>query len=81
MDDTREKAVAIIVDLLGCEASQATDDAPLVEGLGADSLDIVEMTMMFEDEFHIEITDDDAERFNRMTVGEIAIYLNERRAA
>jgi len=63
----------IIVENLGVDAEKVTDDASFVEDLGADSLDTVELVMAFEEEFDIEIPDEDAEKLT--TVGEAIVYL------
>ena len=56
----------IIVENLGVDAEKVTDDASFVEDLGADSLDTVELVMAFEEEFDIEIPDEDAEKITRV---------------
>jgi len=65
----------IIVDQLGIEASKITENSSFVDDLGADSLDIVELIMAFEEEFDIEIPDEDAEKIK--TVGDAIRYLNK----
>jgi acyl carrier protein len=65
---------AIVVAELGVEEAKVTTDAAFVEDLGADSLDTVEMVMAFEEEFGIEIPDEDAEKM--ATVGEAISYLS-----
>ena len=62
MSDTLEKIKEIIVDKLGVEQNKITDDAKFIDDLGADSLDTVELIMQFEEEFEIEIPDEDAEK-------------------
>jgi acyl carrier protein len=57
-----EKVKSIIVEQLGVEADEVTSEASFTEDLGADSLDIVELVMAFEEEFGIEIPDEDAEK-------------------
>jgi len=52
----------IIVEQLGVDASEVTDDASFIDDLGADSLDTVELVMAFEEEFGIEIPDEEAEK-------------------
>jgi acyl carrier protein len=65
----------IIVNELGVEAEKVTTDASFVEDLGADSLDTVELVMAFEEEFGIDIPDEDAEQMG--TVGEAIAYLKQ----
>ena len=65
----------IIINELGVEPEKVTDDASFVEDLGADSLDTVELVMAFEEEFGIDIPDEDAEKMR--TVGDAVRYLNE----
>jgi acyl carrier protein len=63
----------IIANELGVEIEKVTDEASFVDDLGADSLDTVELVMAFEEEFEVEIPDEDAERM--LTVGEAIKYL------
>jgi len=70
-----ERVKNIIVEQLGVEESQVTDTAKFVEDLGADSLDTVELVMALEEEFSIEIPDEDAEKI--VTVGDAVGYINE----
>ena len=65
----------IIVDQLGVDESKITENSSFVDDLGADSLDIVELIMAFEEEFDIEIPDEDAEKMK--TVGDAVKYLNK----
>tara|TARA_Y100000004_G_C8921328_1_gene415542 strand:+ start:765 stop:980 length:216 start_codon:yes stop_codon:yes gene_type:complete len=65
----------IIADHLGLDLSEVTDDKHLIDDLGADSLHTVELIMEFENEFDIEIPDDDAETL--VTVGKIKEYIKE----
>ena len=77
---TREEVVAklksIVSDRLDVEEDQITEDKSFVEDLGADSLDIVELIMGLEDEFRIEIPDEDAEKLT--SVGEALKYTLEK---
>ena len=57
-----DKVKSIIVEQLGVDEEEVTSDASFVEDLGADSLDTVELVMAFEEEFEIEIPDEDAEK-------------------
>jgi acyl carrier protein len=65
----------IIVEQLGVDESQITPAASFIDDLGADSLDTVELVMAFEEEFDIEIPDEDAEKIR--TVQDVINYLNE----
>lgn len=58
----QEKIRQIIVDELGVDEAEVTENARFIEDLGADSLDLVELVMRFEEEFGIEIPDEDAEK-------------------
>jgi len=71
--DVTAKVKEIIVEELGVDASEVTPDAKFIEDLGADSLDTVELIMKFEEEFDLEIEDDDAEKLT--TVGEAINFL------
>ncbi len=70
-----ERVKEIIVNELGVEAEKVTTEASFVEDLGADSLDTVELVMAFEEEFGIDIPDEDAEQM--ATVGEAVEYLKK----
>ncbi len=61
-----DKVREIIAKQLGVNASEVTDDASFVDDLGADSLDTVELVMAFEEEFGVEIPDEDAEKITRV---------------
>ncbi len=61
-----EKVKSIIVEQLGVDADEVSEDASFTDDLGADSLDIVELVMAFEEEFGIEIPDEDAEKISRV---------------
>jgi acyl carrier protein len=75
-ESTEERVREIIVNELGVEPEKVTAEASFVEDLGADSLDTVELVMAFEEEFGIEIPDEDAE--NLQTVGDAVRYLQEK---
>ena len=62
MDNTLEKITEIIIDKLGVDSNKITINAKFIDDLGADSLDTVELIMQFEEEFEIEIPDEDAEK-------------------
>ena len=66
MSNVEEKVKDIIVEELGVEREKLTNDASFMEDLGADSLDTVELVMAFEEEFGIEIPDEDAEKITRV---------------
>ena len=70
-----DKVKSIIVEQLGVDEEEVTPDASFVDDLGADSLDTVELVMAFEEEFGIEIPDEDAEKI--VTVGDAVQYIKE----
>jgi acyl carrier protein len=74
MADTYSEVKSIIVDLLNVDESRVTEDARFREDLEADSLDLVELIMAFEDKFGGEISDEDAQKIS--TVGEAVKYIN-----
>ncbi|HEY74119.1 MAG: acyl carrier protein [Chloroflexi bacterium] len=76
MADTLDRTKGIIVDLLGVDPAQVTPDARFREDLEADSLDLVELIMAFEEEFDGEISDDEAQQIT--TVGAAVAYIEER---
>lgn len=69
-----EKVRDIIVDQLGVDPDEVTMESSFIDDLGADSLDIVELIMALEEEFDVEIPDEDAEKIK--TVGDVVEYLN-----
>lgn len=73
MSDIKSRVISIIVDKLGVEESEVTNEASFTNDLGADSLDTVELIMEFEKEFNIAIPDDQAE--NIQTVGDAVTYI------
>jgi acyl carrier protein len=75
MADTFEQVKEIIIDLLNVDESKVTLEARFREDLEADSLDLVELIMAFEDKFGGEISDEDAQNIG--TVGEVVKYINE----
>ena len=75
MSETADRVKKIVVEHLGVEADKVTEDASFIDDLGADSLDIVELVMAFEEEFGVEIPDDAAEKIN--TVGDAHRYIEE----
>ena len=77
--DTAGKVKSIIVEQLGVQADEVTESASFIEDLGADSLDIVELVMALEEEYDIEISDEDAEKI--LTVGDAISYISEHHTA
>ena len=75
-EPTQARVREIIINELGVEAEKVTDDASFVEDLGADSLDTVELVMAFEEEFGVDISDEDAEQMR--TVGDAIRYLEKK---
>lgn len=76
MTDTFDRVKGIIVDLLAIDEDRVTKDARFREDLEADSLDLVELIMEFEDEFGGEISDEDAQKIT--TVGDAVQYIDEK---
>lgn len=74
-DSVADRVMEIIIDELDVEADKVTPDASFVEDLGADSLDTVELIMSFEEEFEIDIPDEDAEQMR--TVGDAIDYIKQ----
>ncbi len=75
MSDTKERVTAIIIDLLGVDEDAVVESARFREDLEADSLDLVELIMAFEEEFEGEISDEEAQSIT--TVGEAITYIDE----
>ncbi|HEY0017514.1 MAG TPA: acyl carrier protein [Longimicrobium sp.] len=73
MADIEAKVKEIIINELGVDAEKVTPEASFVEDLGADSLDTVELVMAFEEEFGMEIPDEEAEKLR--TVGDAISYI------
>ena len=71
-----EKVRDIIVDQLGVNAEQVVPEAKFIDDLGADSLDTVELVMAFEEEFSVEVPDEDAEKLQ--SVGDVIKYIEEK---
>lgn len=71
-----ERVAEIIVEQLGVSLEEAVPEASFIDDLGADSLDIVELVMALEEEFDVEIPDEDAERIQ--TIGNAISYLKEK---
>ena len=70
-----EKVRSIIVEQLGVESDKVTADAKFIEDLGADSLDTVELVMAFEENFDIEVPDEEAEKLQ--SVADVVAYLEK----
>lgn len=70
-----EKVRSIIVDQLGVESDKVTADAKFIEDLGADSLDTVELVMAFEENFDIEVPDEEAEKLQ--SVSDVVAYIEK----
>ncbi|WP_164114308.1 acyl carrier protein [Sphingorhabdus sp. Alg239-R122] len=64
MSETADRVKKIVIEHLGVEADKVTEEASFIDDLGADSLDIVELVMAFEEEFSVEIPDDAAEKIS-----------------
>jgi acyl carrier protein len=75
MGATEEKVIDIIADRLGVDKSEVVPEAAFIDDLGADSLDLVELVMALEDEYGIEIPDEDAEKI--VTVGDALKYIKD----
>ena len=73
--ESMDRIKKIIVDQLGIDESKITENSSFIDDLGADSLDIVELIMAFEEEFDIEIPDEDAEKMK--TIGDAVKYLSK----
>ena len=71
-----EKIKSIVVDQLGVDEDQVTEDASFIDDLGADSLDTVELIMAFEEEFDVEIPDEDAQKIR--TVKDVIEYIESK---
>jgi acyl carrier protein len=74
MSDTPDRVKKIVVEHLGVEPEKVTEEASFTDDLGADSLDIVELVMAFEEEFGVEIPDDAAEKIS--TVKDAITYID-----
>lgn len=71
--DVMDRVKELVVEQLGVDAEEVTEEASFIDDLGADSLDIVELVMAFEEEFDLEIPDEDAEKIR--TVGDAVEYI------
>jgi acyl carrier protein len=78
MSDIAERVKKIVIEHLGVEESKVTEGASFIDDLGADSLDIVELVMAFEEEFGVEIPDDAAEKIT--TVRDAIEYIDQHKS-
>ena len=76
MSDTPDRVKKIVVEHLGVEPEKVTEEASFIDDLGADSLDIVELVMTMEEEFDLDIPDEDAEKMK--TVGDVVKYITSK---
>ena len=74
-ESSEEKVRGIIVEQLGVNADQVTRESKMIEDLGADSLDAVELVMAVEEEFELEVPDDQAEKL--IAVGDVFDYVDK----
>ncbi|CAN5742333.1 MAG: acyl carrier protein [Chloroflexia bacterium] len=74
-----ERVQGIVAERLGVEEDQVTENAEFIGDLNADSLDLVEVIMAMEQEFDVEISDEDAEKIR--TVGDAVSYINEHQSS
>jgi acyl carrier protein len=74
-EDRKARIRSIVADQLGVDSGEVTSDASILDDLGADSLDVVELVMAIEDEFDIEVPDEDVERMR--TISDMERYVTE----
>ena len=72
-DDVKGKIKKIVADHLGIEEEKVTDEASFIDDLGADSLDTVELVMAFEEEFGIEVPEEETDKL--LSVGAVVSYI------
>jgi acyl carrier protein len=77
--NVQERVKNIICDQLAVESEKVTDTASFIDDLGADSLDIVELVMTMEEEFELDIPDEDAEKMK--TVGDVVSYIKTKKGS
>jgi len=75
MENVEQRVKKIVAEQLGANEAEIKNESSFVEDLGADSLDTVELVMALEEEFHLEISDEDAEKIT--TVGDAVKYIDE----
>ena len=75
MSDIEDRTRKIVVEHLGVEEDKVTENASFIDDLGADSLDTVELVMAFEEEFEIEVPDEEAEKLT--SVGDVNAYVTK----
>ncbi len=78
MSSVEERVKKIVAEQLGVKEEEVTNDASFVDDLGADSLDTVELVMAFEEEFDIEVPDEEAEKLQ--AVGDVVAYITSQQA-
>lgn len=78
VEEITERVRSIVAEQLGTAADEVTAKASLIEDLGADSLDIVELVMALEEEYEMEIPDEDAEKIQ--TVNDIVTYIHNKQS-
>ena len=79
MSTTLERVKKVVVERLSRNADEVTDNASFIDDLGADSLDVVDLVIGFEDEFEISIPDEDAEKITK--VGDAVAYIDSKLTA
>ena len=78
MSDVADRVKKIVVEHLGVEEDKVVENASFIDDLGADSLDTVELVMAFEEEFEIEVPDEEAEKLQ--AVGDVISYINSQKS-
>lgn len=79
MSNTEQEVIDIVVEQLGVDAADVAPDKSFVEDLNADSLDLTELIMTFEEKFGFEISEEEAEKLK--TVGDVISYIDQKKAA
>ena len=78
MSSIEQRVKAIVAEQLGVKEEEVTNESSFVDDLGADSLDTVELVMAFEEEFDIEVPDEEAEKLQ--AVGDVVTYITSQQA-